>query len=361
MRAPLDPRPYGVPMQPTGPGASQVTLRTVFTICAGVLAVAAAVVFLLRTQVALTLAIGAAMLAIGMDHAVAPLARRGLPRKWAVPLVVLLVVALGAGLGLLLAPPLLGQAKAFTAAAPAIWERLQQTPLFLALDVRFDLKEKLQESMPAAAGALKPLLGAIGGALSLAAGLLSLLLLAVFMLIFGGDLVAALLAEAAEPNRARFQAVASKVYRSVGGYVAGVAAIGGINATATTLFLALTGMPFFLPLGILSGVSSAVPYAGPLVTCVVISLLALATGGPVKALATGLFFFLYGQLEGSVVSPLVFRRTVHVSPLLVTLAILFMAEFMGLPGALLAVPAVAVAQILVRELLALRREQAATA
>jgi len=324
-----------------------------------VLAAAALVVFLLRTQVALTLAVGAAMLAIGMDHAVAPLTRRGQPRRRAVPLVVLSLFAASAGLALLLAPPLLGQAKAFTAAAPALWQRLQQTPLFLALDVRFDLNEKLRESLPAAAGALKPLLGAIGGVLSLAGGVVSLLLLAVFMLIFGGDLVAGMLSAASVERRPRYQGIAAEVYRSVGGYVGGVAVIGAVNAALATTFLALSGMPFFLPLGILSGLSSAVPYAGPVVSGALISLLALATGGPLKAVATCVFFLIYGQLEGGVISPLVFRRAVHVSPLLVTLAILFMGEFMGLPGALIAVPAVAVLQILVREALALRRERAA--
>ena len=47
----------------------------------------------------------------------------------------------------------------------------------------------------------------------------------------------------------------------------------------------------------------------------------------------------------------------HVNPLITTLAILFMAEFMGLPGAIIAVPAAATAQIVIREILSLRKEQ----
>jgi len=58
-----------------------------------------------------------------------------------------------------------------------------------------------------------------------------------------------------------------------------------------------------------------------------------------------------------VLSPLIFRRTVHINPLVTTLAILFMAEFMGLPGAIIAVPAAATTQILIREILSLRKEQ----
>ena len=157
-------------------------------------------------------------------------------------------------------------------------------------------------------------------------------------------------------TRKHSERVVRKVYASVGGYIGGLIGICSVNTTLTTTFLAITGMPFFLPLGILSGVSSAIPYAGPLVAGLVITGLALMTGGALKAVVTGIFFILYGQLEGSLISPLIFRHTVHINPLVTTLAILFMAEFMGLPGAIIAVPAAATAQILVRELILLRKE-----
>lgn len=337
--------------------ASQVTLKTVFTVCFGVLAVTGLVFFLLRTQVALTLFLAAAMVAVAMNHAVNVLIRWGLRRKWAVPAVVFALVALGAAVSIMLIPPVVTQAKALFAAAPALWRSLQHTRLFIALDARFDLSEQLRQSVPAAAGAVAPVLAAIGGLLSAIGGLVTLLLLAIFMLLFGGDLVAAMLAEASTPNRKRYERIVEKVYGSVGGYVGGLIGICSINATLTAGFLAITGMEFFLPLGILSGFSSAIPYAGPFVAGTSITLLALIIGGPLKALATGIYFILYGQLEGSVLSPLIFRRTVHINPLVTTVAILFMAEFMGLPGAIIAVPAAATAQILLRELLALRKEQ----
>jgi predicted PurR-regulated permease PerM len=186
---------------------------------------------------------------------------------------------------------------------------------------------------------------------------MTLLLLTIFMLLFGRDLVTAMLAEASARNRKRYERIVQTVYDSVGGYVGGLIGICSINAVLTTTFLAITGMPFFLPLGIVSGVSSAIPYAGPLVAGSTITLLALITGGGLKAVATGVYFILYGQLEGNLLSPLIFRRTVHINPLVTTLAILFMAEFMGLPGAIIAVPAAATAQILIREILSLRKEQ----
>jgi predicted PurR-regulated permease PerM len=346
-----------MPTNGTDRNASQVTLKTVFTICFGVLAVTALVFFVLRTQVSVTLALGAGMVAVAMNHGVEALTRRGLRRRWAVLAVVFALLALGTGLSFLLIPPAVSQAKALIAEMPALWERLRHTRLFVALDEQFDLNGQLRQSVPTAADAVAPALAAIGGVLRVAGGLVTLLLLAVFMLLFGGDLIAAVLAEASAEGRGRYERIVEKVYRSVGGYVGGLIAICSINATLTTAFLAITGMPFYLPLAILSGISSAVPYAGPLVAGVTITLLALITGGPLKALFTGIYFILYGQLEGSVLSPLIFRRTVHINPLITTLAILFMAEFMGLPGAIIAVPAAATAQILVREILSLRKEQ----
>jgi putative heme transporter len=337
--------------------SSQVSLKTVFTVGFGALAIAALVFFVLRTQLALTLSLAAAMVAVALNHGVELLTRRGLRRKWAVPIVVFGLLLLTAGVSVILIPPVISQAKALFAAAPALWQKLQQTRLFLALNARFDVSEQLRQSVPAATGAVVPVLTAIGGLLSALGGLVTLMLLAIFMLLFGGDLVKAMLAEASPPNRNRYQRIVDKVYSSVGGYVGGVIGICSINATLTTVFLAIIGMPFFLPLGMLSGFSSAIPYAGPLVAGISITLLALITGGPLKALATGVYFILYGQLEGNVLSPLIFRRTVHINPLVTTLAILFMAEFMGLPGAIIAVPAAATGQILLREILSLRKER----
>ena len=170
-------------MIPPGPArsASQVTLKTVFTVCFGVLAVTALVFFLVRTQVALTLALGAAMIAVAMNHAVEALTQRGLRRRLAVPLVVLALLTLGAGISVMLIPPVVSQAKALFAAAPSIWQKLQQTRFFLFLDAHFDLSEQLRQSVPAAAGAVAPVLTAIGSVLSAVGGLVTLLLLAIFM------------------------------------------------------------------------------------------------------------------------------------------------------------------------------------
>jgi predicted PurR-regulated permease PerM len=177
------------------------------------------------------------------------------------------------------------------------------------------------------------------------------------MLIFGGRLINAALAEARAERRETYEDVLRKIYRSIGGYLGGLLLICMLNATLTTTFLAIDRVPFFLPLGILAGCSSLVPYAGPIVAGTGISLIALFTEGIWHGVASGVYFIVYGILEGNVLSPLIFRRTVHVNPLVVTLSILFLGEIAGIMGAIIAVPVVATLQIVLRELLRIRRER----
>jgi predicted PurR-regulated permease PerM len=170
-------------------------------------------------------------------------------------------------------------------------------------------------------------------------------------------LIHAALEEARPESRNLYGDVLDKIYRSIGGYLGGLTLICTVNATLTTTFLAINGVPFFLPLGILSGLSSMIPYAGPVVTGTLITLLTLITGGGWHALACVIYFIAYGQLEGNVLGPLIFRRTVHVNPLVVVLSVLFLGEMAGIIGAIVAVPVVAALQIVAREMLRVRRER----
>ena len=342
---------------------SQVTLKTAFTVCFAVLATAAVVLFVLETRLSLTLTIAAMMVAIALDHVVQRMQTRGLRRGWAIALTTLAVVLLLIGLMLIVVPTAVHQLRDFFSSVPRILADLRQSPRFQGLNARFGIEERLKDALSGAFGlaqtAVNPILAAVTSALSAVAGFVTVLALTVFMLVFGGNLVKRMLTLVPPTDRPRWEVVLAKSYRAVGGYLGGVLFICSVNATLTTTVLALIGTPYFLPLGLLSGFSSLVPYAGPILTGGLITLLTLVTGGAVKALITLGYFLLYGQLEGNVLGPFVFRRTVHLDPLVTLLGVLFLAELLGIAGAVVAVPAVALAQIVVRELIAARRDRLA--
>jgi predicted PurR-regulated permease PerM len=176
------------------------------------------------------------------------------------------------------------------------------------------------------------------------------------MLIFGGRLVRGALAEATDERREMYAALIGKVYSSLGGYLGGMIVICSINALLTSTFLAINRIPFFLPLGFISGFSSLVPYAGPVIAGTLISILC-ATVGVWHGVASAVYFTVYGQLEGNVIGPLVFRQTVHVDPLVALLSVLFFGQIAGVAGAIAAVPVAATLQIVFHEILWLRRER----
>src|SRR5260370_36503085 len=115
----------------------------------------------------------------------------------------------------------------------------------------------------------------------------------------------------------------------MGGYIAGLLVIASVNACCTTIFLAINGVPYFLPLGITGGLLSLIPYLGPATMAIFTSLTSLVTGGVWVARVTATFFVGYGQFEGQVLSPIVYLRPVQLSPLIAVLSVLFFVDLAG--------------------------------
>ena len=340
---------------------SQVTLKTAFTVCFAVAMTAAAVIFVFRTRGTLTLAVCAALVAVALNHLVHFLQRRSIKRGWAIVLVMLGACLLLAGVLLLVIPAAVAQGHALVGQAPKLLEDIRQSGLFSFLDRHFGIEQSFRDALTKGGGLAQagasPVLGAIGGLLSGVAATATMAALVVFMLVFGPGLLADLLHLLDVEARSQWERIAARTYASIGGYLGGLLVICTVNATLTTTCLAVLKLPFFLPLGILSGFSSLVPYAGPVTVAVVVTILTLLTSGAVKAAVVVGYFLLYGQFEGNVLGPYIFRRTVHLDPLVTLLAILFLAEFMGVVGAILALPVVAVAQVVFRDLLMDRRSR----
>lgn len=340
---------------------SQVSVKTVLTVCLTTLALATVVFVIIQTRLAVALTLAAVLVSVAVNHAIELLQRRGLRRWLAISLIVLTIALLLVGFSLLVIPPAINQGKALIAEFPHLLDRLRNTSVYQTLDSRFQIQTQFRQLSDQMYGhlqtALAPALKAIGGLLSVIAGTATVFFLVIFMLGFGEPLVKAALAEAMPSRRQRYQRILRKIYDSIGGYLAGLTLICTVNACLTTVFLAITRMPFFLPLGIVSGLSSLIPFVGPLVMGTLITVLAFLTGGPSRALVTAIYFVAYGQLEGQVLSPIVYRRTVNVNPLITLLSVLFFVELAGIAGAIIAVPIAASLQILLREFLAIRRER----
>jgi predicted PurR-regulated permease PerM len=118
------------------------------------------------------------------------------------------------------------------------------------------------------------------------------------------------------------------------------------------------GVPFAVALGLLVAILDLIPLAGATIAAIVVS-----TVGFIHSLTAGIvlivFFLVYQQFENHVLQPLVYGRTVKLSPLIVLIAVLMGAKLAGVIGALGAIPIAGTIQVIVIDWLAHRQQQIA--
>jgi predicted PurR-regulated permease PerM len=181
-----------------------------------------------------------------------------------------------------------------------------------------------------------------------------------FMLLEGPTWFERLLGLMPEASRARWRAVANDIYKTVGGYVTGNLLISLIAGVSATIVLVALGVPFALALGLLVAILDLIPLAGATLAAIVVSLVAL-TESVTTGIVVAAFFVVYQQLENHLLQPLVYGRTVKLSPLIVLIAVLVGAEVAGIIGALGAIPIAGTIQIVLLDWLAARRARRAEA
>jgi predicted PurR-regulated permease PerM len=149
----------------------------------------------------------------------------------------------------------------------------------------------------------------------------------------------------------RQQRVISAVWaiavEKAGGYVLSRLVLAAISATATAAFLWLLGVPFWLPLGLWTGlVSQFIPTIGTYLAIAAPALVALAKE-PIDALWVIIFATAYQQVENFLLAPRITAQTVRIHPAVAFGSVIAGASLFGPLGALFAIPVVAVVQAVI--------------
>jgi putative heme transporter len=121
----------------------------------------------------------------------------------------------------------------------------------------------------------------------------------------------------------------------------------GIGLGAFILGLFYGGFPLVIPIAIAVFLASFIPVVGAVVSGGMAVFIALVYLGPVPALIMLGVVILVQQVEGHVLQPLLVGAAVKVHPLAVVLAVATGGFIAGIPGALFAVPLVAVLNVMI--------------
>ena len=323
-------------------------------------AVTVALVEVVVTARAVLVLIGLALfIAVGLAPVVSWLVRHGLPRWVAVTVVCVGLLGVTGGFLAAAIPTLVSQATSFVAQAPALLRSLTDHASLLGkLNDRFHVQQSIEHSVSTDGTAL---LGGVLGAsvivLNVASSTLVVVVLLMYFLSALPQLRVGLHRLVPHSRRVRVIQLSDEIAARVGSYVLGTAVLALIAGTVTFTWLLVLGLPYPLLLAILVALLDLVPVIGSTVGGIAVFLVALTVSLPV-ALASGVFFVLYRLTEDYVLVPKIVGRAVQVSALATVVAVLFGGALFGVIGAIVAIPATAAVQLIVREVAIPRLDRA---
>ena len=114
------------------------------------------------------------------------------------------------------------------------------------------------------------------------------------------------------------------------------------------------GVPYAIALGLIVGILDLIPLAGATIAAIIVGAVAFLHSVP-AGIVVVVFFIVYHQVENHILQPVVYGRTVQLSPLAVLISVLIGAELAGVLGALAAIPVAGTLQVVFLDWLRHRR------
>jgi predicted PurR-regulated permease PerM len=213
--------------------------------------------------------------------------------------------------------------------------------------------KKLPSKLGGAAGRLRDL--GVGLVNSIFAGV-TILVLSVFMVARGRGWIRRAIDLQAPERAERLNSVADRMAVAVGNFVAGALAQATVAGVTTFIILTVLGVPFAAPLSVVVFLFDLIPLVGATIAAIVVGIVTLFVNFPTATIAWAIWAVVYQQIENNVIQPQIQRRAVDVHPFVVLVSVLFGSTLFGVPGALLAIPVAASAQIAIVEWWTYRRE-----
>ena len=328
--------------------ASAFAWRVLLLIAAAVLLVWV----LIQTQAVILPVIAALLLTAFVEPATRRLRARRLP-DWAVGLIALLaVVALFAGVGLLIVPEVVGQISQVNLNLNQGIRRIQD----FVLQTFPVSQSQVEQGISKAFNTLQSSIGNVATQVLGAAGAVVGLLLQIFVTLFlffffvkdGPRFYRWLRAAAPSSRRRNVEELLPQIWSTLQAYLSGVVIVGLIDAVFIAIALIVVGVPLVLPLAVLTFFGAFFPLVGAIVAGAVAALVALVTGGVTDALIIVGATVVVQQVEGNVLQPLIMGRQVELHPAVTLLAVTGGGAVAGIVGAFLAVPVAAVTRRVLR-------------
>jgi len=284
------------------------------------------------------------LLAIAMEPGIAWFMRRGLNRGPATAVIgglaIMSVLVLAAVFGAEFINQLTSLVRGIPGTVTSVVDWLDRT-FHLHLDAA-QITSKLHVTPGQAANWASSVAGGVlGWAGSLLSVLFDLLIVAVFMFYFAaaGPRLVESIAVWLPPERQRVVATISQIaVHKTGGYVISKIELAAVSAFFHGLLFWLIGVPGWLPLALLVGITAQfIPVVGTYIG-IIIPVLVSIFDKPLNAVWIIAFAAVYQQIETYFLTPRISRRTMDVNPAIALAAVFAGAAIWGPLGALIGIP-----------------------
>lgn len=150
-------------------------------------------------------------------------------------------------------------------------------------------------------------------------------------------------------SRTRVRSIIEEIGTVVSGYIRGQFIVSLIVGFLVFCGMYSFGVEYPLVLGLLAGITEAIPIIGPIIGAIPAVLLAY-TVEPLLALKIIVFYFLVQQFENHIIVPNIMGQAIDLHPITVILSLLIGGQLFGIAGMILAVPLSAILKVLLKHL-----------
>ncbi len=136
-----------------------------------------------------------------------------------------------------------------------------------------------------------------------------------------------------------------QIEEKIGAFIRGQSLLALIMGVFCLIGFWLIDLPYALLVALAAGLLELIPFLGPIMTVIIAAAVGFSVS-PALGLSAIVVGLIAQQLENTLLVPRIMDEAVGVSPVVTLLAIVGFAALFGIPGALLAIPLAAVAQVL---------------
>lgn len=145
--------------------------------------------------------------------------------------------------------------------------------------------------------------------------------------------------------RDRVRNTLTQIDDKLGAWLRGQIALSVFIWLLTWIVLSILGVPFALPLAILAGILEIIPTLGPTIAAIPAFIVAL-TISPTLGVFVLIAYIIIQLIENNILVPKIMQKAVGLNPVIVILGVMIGANLMGVLGALLSIPFIALLIVL---------------